>query len=262
LPRSSQLIRRASSPSAGSQVMAATFDVMGIVTSLNQDLNSKRLMRYLTLARQSGAQALFVLTKADLVSEDEKERILSEISDMQVPAICLSSLTGEGMDALRPYLSPGTTLLFVGSSGVGKSSLLNALMGEEYMRVNAIREDDAKGRHTTTHRELILLAGGAMVIDTPGIRQVGLWDAGEGLSETYQDIEEWISQCRFSDCTHTREPGCLIQEALQDGSLDRKRWRQYLSLDEENRATRRAKLSREVARFRKQSRKEHQGRGR
>ena len=145
----------------------------------------------------------------------------------------VSARSGEGLDRLAPYLEKGKTVVFLGSSGVGKSTLVNALAGEELMKVNTIREDDSKGRHTTTHRQMILLPCGAMIIDTPGMRELGLWDADSGMTEAFTDVEELMGRCRFSDCTHGNEPGCAVNAALADGTLGEERWQDYLALRRE-----------------------------
>ena len=211
------------------QVIAANFDYVFILTSLNYDLNMNRLSRYLTASMQSGAFPVFVLTKADLL--EDSGTIAAEVRKMarEVPVITISSKTGYGLDELAPFLEPAKTVVFLGSSGVGKSSLLNRLAGEELMEVKAIREDDSKGRHTTTHRQMFLLSSGALVIDTPGMRELGLWDSTEGISMAFTEVEELFPQCRFSNCSHQSEPGCAVQAALEDGSLSPEQWEQYLA---------------------------------
>lgn len=233
LPRKSVFIRRDPNPNAGEQAVAANMDYVFIMSSLNQDFNLNRIERYLVLGRKSGATPVVVLTKADLSSD----------ADMQVAAVqaiagsadvhAISVRSGIGMDAINSYLVPGKTVVFLGMSGVGKSSLLNALMGTDVMDVSDIREDDSRGRHTTTRRQLIMLPSGAMVIDTPGMRTLGMWDASDGLSETFSDIEELLRSCRFSDCRHDTEPGCAIREAIDNGTLTAKRWENYKSLKRE-----------------------------
>jgi ribosome biogenesis GTPase len=216
------------------QVVAANFDFVFILSSLNRDFNVNRIMRYLTQAWQSGGQPVVVLTKADLPPDYK-----AYLSDVQkaapgLPIHAVSSHTGFGLDSLDEYLQPGKTIVFLGMSGVGKSSLLNALMRKEVMAVKAIREDDSRGRHTTTHRQLFMLPSGAMVIDTPGMRELGLFGADEGISTEFADVEELFAQCRFTNCRHRTEPGCAVLAALKDGSLPRERWEQYVAQKQEN----------------------------
>lgn len=240
LPRKSKFSRTDFSGHAASyvktvleQVVAANFDYVFIVSSLNLDFSPGRIARYLTQARQGGGVPVVILTKADLCANaDAQVRAVREIA-RDVDVIPLSSHTGEGLEALRPYLEPGKTIVFLGMSGVGKSSLLNALAGEKLMEVKAIREDDARGRHTTTHRQLVRLPSGAMVIDTPGMRELGLWDAGDGIRAAFADIEEIVARCRFSDCRHKTESGCAVKAALADRSLSEKEWQNYLTQKEE-----------------------------
>ena len=220
------------------QVNSANFDYIFIMSSLNYDLNLNRLARYLTASLQSGAMPVFVLTKADLVEDSEASaaevsRMIAGIST-NVPVFCISNKTGYGLTELKPFLEPGKTVVFLGSSGVGKSSLLNALADEYLMDVKAIREDDSRGRHTTTYRQLFRLASGALVIDTPGMRELGLWDAKEGISLAFSDVEELFTSCRFNDCSHTNEPGCAVLAALDDGSLEREKWESYQAQMKEN----------------------------
>ncbi|MCL2093300.1 MAG: ribosome small subunit-dependent GTPase A [Treponema sp.] len=223
------------------QVNAANFDYVFILSSLNHDLNLNRLARYLTASLQSGAMPVFILTKADLVDDIEGraaeiQRMLAGYSQVSrgVPVLCISSLSGYGLGDLEPFLEPGKTSLFLGSSGVGKSSLLNTLAGEKLMEVKTIREDDSRGRHTTTYRHLFRLPSGALVIDTPGMRELGLWDAQEGISLAFADVEELMGHCRFKDCSHKSEPGCAIQAALEEGSLSPEKWRTYQAQKKEN----------------------------
>jgi ribosome biogenesis GTPase len=231
LPRKSQFIRR--DPYVGNQAVAANIDYVFIMTSLNRDFNVKRVERYLVLARQSGAAPVIILTKADLIDDTD-----TQISSMQDVAggtdiIPVSIVSGMGFARLNAYLAPGKTVVFLGMSGVGKSSLLNALMGQEVMAVNEIREDDSRGRHTTTHRQLFMLPSGAMIIDTPGMRSLGMWDAEDGVSETFADVEALLGTCRFSDCRHQTEPGCAILSAIDSGELSADRWASYSNLKRE-----------------------------
>ena len=211
------------------QVSAANFDYVFILSSLNHDLNLKRLARYLTASLQSGAFPVFVLTKADLVEDPNVPAAEVRKMAREVPVITVSSKSGYGLEELTPFLEPAKTVVFLGSSGVGKSSLLNRLAGEELMEVKTIREDDSKGRHTTTYRHLFRLCSGALVIDTPGMRELGLWDSREGISLAFAEVEELFSQCRFNNCTHKTEPGCAVQAALKDGSLSPEQWKMYLT---------------------------------
>ncbi|MGG3281031.1 ribosome small subunit-dependent GTPase A [Paenibacillus solani] len=216
------------------QVVATNFDYVFILSSLNGDFNVTRIMRYLTQARQSGGQPVVILTKADLVEDPylSLAEVTKNISDVPVHAI--SSHTGMGLNELNPYLMPGKTAVFLGMSGVGKSSLLNALMEQDVMRVQEIREVDSRGRHTTTHRQLFMLPSGSMVIDTPGMRELGLIDADEGIRASFTDVEKWFPQCRFTDCRHQAEPGCAVLAALAEGSLPRERWEHYVAQQDEN----------------------------
>ena len=241
--------------------MAANFDYVFIMQSLNLDFNPKRLERYLTLAWQSGATPVVLLTKADLVEDywdflTQVERVAAGVNIHVV-----SSHTGYGLNRLNAYLQPGKTVVFLGSSGVGKSSLVNALAGEEIMAVSAIREDDSKGRHTTTHRQLIRLKSGVMIIDTPGMRELGMWDVSEGLADAFSDVEQFLGRCRFSDCKHETEPGCAIRAAIAAGELDIARWESYRKLqeeavDREELMRRKQEWSKGVAEFTRQRNKE------
>ena len=217
------------------QIIAANFDYVFILTSLNWDFNINRIMRYVTQTRQSGGQPVVILTKADLV-----ENYGAAIADVQhtapdVPVYAVSVYTGFGIEGLDEYLQPGITLVFLGMSGVGKSSLINALMKKEVMTVKAIREDDSRGRHTTSHRQLFMLPSGAMVIDTPGMRELGLFDADDSISVGFADVEELFAQCRFNNCRHKTEPGCAVLAALADGSLALDHWKRYLAQKQESR---------------------------
>jgi len=216
------------------QVVAANFDYVFIMTSLNYDFNISRIIRYITQAHQSRGQPVVILTKADL-ADDYGSLVRSvEKAAPDVPVHAVSAHTGYGLDALSKYFQPGKTIVFLGMSGVGKSSLLNVLMEQEVMTVKAIRDDDSRGRHTTTHRQLFMLPSGAMVIDTPGMRELGLFDVDYGLSAGFADIEELTTQCRFSDCRHQTEPKCAIRAALNDGSLSYEHWERYQAMKRES----------------------------
>jgi len=216
------------------QVVATNFDYVFIVSSLNWDFKVSRIMRYLTQARQSGSKPVVILTKADLAPDFSAPLAEVQKNAPDVPVHAVSSYTGSGLDGLSEYLQPGRTVVFLGMSGVGKSSLLNALMNQEVMTVKAIREADSRGRHTTTHRQLFMLPSGAMVIDTPGMRELGLFAADDGISEGFNDVEELFTQCRFNDCRHQSEPGCAVLTALSDGSLALEHWERYLVQKREN----------------------------
>jgi len=233
LPRKTAFIRKASGPRGGAQIVAANVDTAFLVASMNSDLNLRRLERYLATAHESGADPVFVLTKADLVQN--VAALVAEVETIAfgTPVQAISSKTGQGLEAIAAHLPPGRTAVLLGSSGAGKSTLLNALAGEERMDTGAIREADERGRHTTTHRELVLLPSGGLILDTPGMRELGLWDASAGVSTAFEDVEALAGQCRFSDCTHAREPGCAVQAAIASGELLEERVRAYEKLQAE-----------------------------
>lgn len=233
LPRRSFFSRRDPTPGRGEQAVAANFDYVFIMQSLNFDFNLKRLERYITLAWQSGAIPALILTKADLVEDFSEQMRAAEKIAFGMGVYAVSVVTGNGLDALADYLKPRKTIVFLGSSGVGKSSLLNALAGKDIMAVNEIREDDSKGRHTTTHRQLIMLDSGVMVIDTPGMRELGMWDVSMGLGEAFGDVEQYFGRCKFSDCKHQTEPGCAVKAAIKNGELPLERWNSYINLKRE-----------------------------
>ncbi len=235
LPRRTVFIRKDPNPNKAEQAVAANFDYVFIMQSLNQDYNVKRLERYLTLAWQSGAMPVVIFTKADLMDDFSDRIATAELYAMGAPIHAVSAKTGYGMDSITNYFIPGKTVVFLGSSGVGKSSLVNRLAGESIMATGDIREDDSRGRHTTTHRQLIMLSSGAMIIDTPGMRSLGMWDVTEGIGSAFADVEKYLGCCRFTDCRHESEPGCAIKTAIQSGELPRERWESYLDLKKEAR---------------------------
>jgi len=217
------------------QVVATNFDYVFIMTSLNRDFRVNRILRYLTQARGSGGEPVIILTKADLCEDftPQLSEVYEAAPDVSVHAI--SSYTGFGISELNAYLQPAKTIVFLGMSGIGKSSLLNVLANEHLMEVKQTRkEDTSKGSHTTTHRQLFMLPSGAMVIDTPGMRELGLYNAEEGISAGFSDVEELFAQCRFGDCRHQSEPGCAVQMALTSGELSSSRWEQYQKQQREN----------------------------
>jgi len=234
LPRRSAIVRRAPSDHAtGAQTLAANVDVVFVVTSLNAELNLRRLERYLAVAWESGATPVVVLSKADLDDVVVGHRVAVESVAPGVEVIAASAVSGDGIDAIRAHLAPGRTVAFIGSSGVGKSTLVNTLAGQELIATAEIREDDARGRHTTTRRQLVPLAEG-LVIDTPGMREMGLLD-GDGLASAFDDVERAATGCRFRDCRHAAEPGCAVRAALASGGLDADRFEAYRKLEREAR---------------------------
>ncbi len=233
LPRKSKISRKFAGAVTEEQVMGANVDVIFIVAGLDDDFNIQRMERYLALATESGASPVILLNKSDL-SQDAQIKIdqLQNIASA-VPIHIMSAELNEGLEVLEEYLLRGRTSAFLGSSGVGKSTIINQLLGTKRQKIAPVRETDSHGRHTTTFRELILLPGGGMVIDNPGMRELQLWSSGEGVDEVFRDIEELTRQCRFRDCSHESEPGCSVKEALESGELDRRRYEHYLKLKRE-----------------------------
>ncbi|UWP59407.1 ribosome small subunit-dependent GTPase A [Ruminococcus gauvreauii] len=232
LPRKSAFVRKAAGTSNDEQIVASNIDTVFICMALNNDFNLRRLERYLAIGWDSGAVPVTVLTKSDLC--DDLEQRLCDVNTVALGSDILitSSVNRDGYEQLAQYITGGQTVAFIGSSGVGKSTLINGLIGEKRMDTNGLRNDD-KGRHTTTRRELIPLKDGGMVIDTPGMRELGLENAD--LSRTFTDIEEYAKACRFRDCTHNSEPGCAVQQAIADGVLSAERLQSYKKLKKEAR---------------------------
>jgi ribosome biogenesis GTPase len=233
LPRRSALVRKRPERSSAPQVLAANLDVVLLVTSLNRDFNPRRIERTLAMIWEGGAQPVVLLSKLDLCEEAASYREQAEAVALGVPVHALSAHSGEGLDELAPYLQPARTLALIGSSGVGKSTLVNALLGQERLATADVRASDDRGRHTTTARELFVLPAGALLIDTPGLRELGLWDAAEGLDAAFEDVDALAASCRFGDCGHGSEPGCTIRAAMQNGTLDAERYASYLKLQRE-----------------------------
>ncbi|WP_010289501.1 ribosome small subunit-dependent GTPase A [Kurthia massiliensis] len=233
LTRKSVFTRKAAGREIEQQVVAANIDIILLAMSLNEDFNVRRLERYVVAAWESGAVPMIVLTKADMC--DDIPFYMQQLTDvaMGIDCIVTSAITGEGIETLRQHVSTGKTAAIIGSSGAGKSSLTNALLGEETMKVADIRADDAKGRHTTTHRALIQLPNGACFIDTPGMRELHIWTEQESLNTGFDDIETFAASCRFRDCTHHQEPGCAVRQAIENGQLEAARLRNYVKLQKE-----------------------------
>jgi ribosome biogenesis GTPase len=230
LPRRSAFIRKRAGLASDEQVLAANVDTAFLLAGLDDDFSLRRLERYITTAWESGAEPVVVLTKADLCPDVAEAMFQVETVAIGVPVYPLSNITGIGVDALSRHLQPGRTVVLLGSSGVGKSTLLNRLAGSERMRTAAVA-DDGTGRHTTTHRELVRLPDGALVIDTPGLRELQFWDGD--LSAAFEDIESLAADCRFRDCAHQTEPGCAVLTAVDDGSLALDRLRSWRKLQRE-----------------------------
>ncbi|MGI8900931.1 MAG: ribosome small subunit-dependent GTPase A [Nocardioides sp.] len=233
LPRRTAVVRATSGKQAEGQVICANVDLVGVVVSLHPLPAATKIERLLTLAWDSGARPVLLLTKADLVSDAAE--VAADVREVApgVEVIEISVVTGEGLDRVHELLSGRHTMALIGTSGHGKSTLTNALVGAEVLTTRAIR-DDGRGRHTSVRRELVVLPAGGVVVDTPGLRSVGLIDVGMGLAGTFADIEKLAAQCRFDDCAHVTEPGCTVRAALEDGTLGLRRWESWQRLRRES----------------------------
>jgi ribosome biogenesis GTPase / thiamine phosphate phosphatase len=233
LPRRTRIARKMAGKKIAEQVLAVNVDTIFVVMALDGDFNARRLERYLAQIWDCGAKPVIVLNKSDLCESIEGRIREVERSALGVPAHTISATTGKGIDELLHHLRPQETVVLLGSSGVGKSYLVNRLLGTVQQAVYAVREQDSRGRHTTTGRQLFFLPNGAMIIDTPGLRELQLWDADEGVNRAFHELEEISSRCRFRDCTHASEPGCAVSAAIADGSLDSARFESYRKLQRE-----------------------------
>jgi ribosome biogenesis GTPase len=255
LPRRSVFSRKTAWAATEEQVVAANVDTVFLVAGIDRDLDrmhatARRLERYLTLAWESGAQPVVVLTKVDLAEDAAAAVAVVESITFGVPVHAISNLTGEGVDELTQYLGVGRTIALLGSSGVGKSTLVNRLAGREVLVTQAVREDGI-GRHTTTHRELVVLPTGGLLLDTPGMRELQLWDGSDGIAASFADVEELATRCRFADCAHDSEPGCAVRAAIDAGTLAADRLESYEKLQRELAALARKQDKRAAAEERK-----------
>lgn len=233
LPRKSKFSRKTVGTITDEQIIGTNIDTVFLVSGLDGDFNVRRIERYLILVWESGANPVIILNKADLCDRVEERRVEVEAIAPGVQIIILSAIAQLGLEALNPYLSTGQTVALIGSSGVGKSTITNQLVGEDIQAVQSVRLGDSRGRHTTTHRELIILPSGGLLIDTPGMREIQIWARNEGLQSTFSDIETIAKLCRFRDCQHEKEPGCAVQQAILEGTLDKQRFHNYQKLEQE-----------------------------
>jgi len=233
LPRKSLFSRKVAGDDTVEQILATNVDTAFLVTALDRDFNVRRLERYLAMTLESGARPVILLNKADLGDEVDARRLEAGRAGLAVPVHVVSARANTGLDALAQYLQPGQTIAVLGSSGVGKSTLINRLLGEERLATREVRDSDHRGRHTTTHRELVPLPGGALLIDTPGMRELQLWTADAGVSEAFDDITQLAANCYFTDCQHDSEPRCAVKAAVEGGTLPADRLESFHKLQRE-----------------------------
>jgi len=233
LPRKTKFSRKVAGTKTVEQIIATNIDSIFIVQSLDYNFNPRRLERYLVMVYEGGAQPVIILNKADLCDDSKKHRIRIENTYKNIPVFVVSATTLMGIEALKAHIQEGYTYAFIGSSGVGKSTLINKIVGQDLLKTSEVRDKDTKGRHTTARRELIMLTEGGLLIDTPGMRELQLWDGDEGIEDTYLEIANVAENCKFNNCTHTHEKGCIVIRAVENGEIPRDRYESYLKLQKE-----------------------------
>jgi ribosome biogenesis GTPase len=248
LPRRSRFSRKVAGAETEEQVVAANVDVVFLVSGLDEELNLRRIERYLVVARESGAAPVILLNKADLAADPAGHAREVAVAAGDVPVLAISSRTGAGFERLGEYLQPGRTVALLGSSGVGKSSIVNRIVGRDLLPTREVRVHDSRGRHASTTRQLVVLPAGGIVIDTPGMRELQLWDAAGAVPAAFDDVEEIAAGCRFRDCRHAQEPGCAVKEAVAEGRLPAERLANYQKLVEELRRLEQRQRERERGR--------------